>query len=88
MSFLQSPTLLNRVNDLVGRMGYVGEDANRKLAYLVAVSSKLDNPLSLLIRSNSSAGKSQLMEKVVALMPGEDVFFLSRISPQALYYMC
>jgi hypothetical protein len=27
------------------------------------------------------------MEKVVALMPDEDVFFLSRISPQALYYM-
>ena len=87
IAFLKAPDLLSRINDLVGRMGYVGEKANRKLAYLVAVSSKLDNPLSLLIRSNSSAGKSQLMEKVVALMPNEGVFFLSRISPQALYYM-
>jgi len=87
LRFLAFPDLLNRLNDIIRKMGYVGEDENRKLAYLVAVSSKLDSPLSLLIRSNSSAGKSELMEKVVALMPDEDVFFLSRISPQALYYM-
>jgi hypothetical protein len=78
---------MERLNDIILRMGYVGENANRQLAYLVAISSKLDSPLSLLIRSGSSAGKSDLMEKVVALMPEEDVFFLSRISPQALYYM-
>ena len=87
ITYLKTPDLLNRINTLISRMGYVGEDNNRKLAFLVAISSKLDTPLSLLIRSNSSAGKSDLMEKVVALMPEEDVFFLSRISPQALYYM-
>jgi len=87
LRFLQFPDLLDRANEIIRKMGYVGEDANRKLAYLVAISSRLDSPLSLLIRSNSSAGKSELMEKVVALMPDEDVFFLSRISPQALYYM-
>ncbi len=86
-AFLETPELLENVDSLLERMGYVGEEANRKLAYLVAVSCMLDSPLSLLIRSNSSAGKSELLEKVVALMPKEDVFFLSRISPQALYYM-
>ncbi len=87
LAFLKEGKLLDRLNAVIERMGYVGEDANRKLAYLVAVSSKLDSPLSLLVRSSSSAGKSELLEKVVALMPEEDVFFLSRISPQALYYM-
>ena len=51
------------------------------------MSRKLDKPLSAIIRSESGAGKSFLMECVAELMPPEDVKYFSRLTPQSLYYM-
>jgi energy-coupling factor transporter ATP-binding protein EcfA2 len=68
-------------------LGYVGEDTNKRLAYLVSVSRKLDEPLSMVILSQSGSGKSALAEVTETLTPPENVYMLSRITPQALYYM-
>ena len=68
-------------------VGYVGEERNKQLGYLIATSRKLAKPLSAIVRSESGAGKSFLMESVAELMPPEDVKYFSRLTPQSLYYM-
>ena len=84
---LQNPSLLQKISDDLTQTGYAGETKNKKLTYLVATSRKLDSPLSCMIRSQSGAGKSQLMEKVASFIPEEDLLLFSRISTQSLFYM-
>ena len=87
LRLLRSKDLLKKLSADLETVGYVGEDRNKQLAYLIATSRKLDKPLSAIIRSESGAGKSFLMECVAELMPPEDVKYFSRLTPQSLYYM-
>jgi DNA primase catalytic core len=87
MEQLKSPGLLEDILNDVEKIGYVGEDANKAIGYLVAISRKLEDPLSCVIISQSSAGKSALAEVVEKLVPAEECLMYSRITPQALYYM-
>lgn len=87
LRLLRSKDLLKKLSGDLETVGYVGEDRNKQLAYLIATSRKLDKPLSAIIRSESGAGKSFLMECVAELMPPEDVKYFSRLTPQSLYYM-
>lgn len=87
LRLLRSEDLLKRIAADLETAGYVGEDRNKQLAYLIATSRKLDKPLSAIIRSESGAGKSFLMECVAELMPEEEVQYFSRLTPQSLYYM-
>ena len=86
-AFLQTPKLLDRIAADLESVGYVGEERNKKLAYLVGTSRRLPKPLSGIFRAQSGSGKSYLMECVADLMPPEDVFYFSRLTPQALYYL-
>jgi DNA primase len=87
LRLLRSKDLLGRLSADLETVGYVGEERNKQLAYLIATSRKLDKPLSAIIRSESGAGKSFLMECVAELMPEEEVQYFSRLTPQSLYYM-
>jgi len=87
LRLLRSKNLLGRISSDLETIGYVGEDRNKQLAYLIATSRKLDKPMSAIIRSESGAGKSFLMECVAELMPEEEVQYFSRLTPQSLYYM-
>ena len=84
---LKSPKLMARIASDLDVIGYVGESANKRLGYLIGTSRRLPKPLSGIVRSQSGAGKSYLMECVAELMPPEDVHFYSRLTPQALYYL-
>jgi hypothetical protein len=70
----------------VDSLGYVGEETNKRLLYFVAVSRKLEDPLSAIVLSQSGAGKSGLTEVIERLCPPEDVVLLTRLTPQSLYY--
>ncbi len=54
-------------------LGLVGENHNKLMAYLAAISRKMDNPINMLILSSSGAGKSALIDKTIKLTPPEDV---------------
>jgi len=84
---LRDPRLLSRIAADLETVGYVGEERNKQLAYLIATSRKLSKPMSAIVRSESGAGKSYLMECVAELMPPEEVQYFSRLTPQSLYYM-
>lgn len=82
----QSKKLLEDIRQAITDIGYVGEDINKVLLYLVAASARLDDPLGCFISADSGAGKSALVDAVAQLMPEEMVISISRMSPHALYY--
>jgi hypothetical protein len=87
MVLLRRPDLLDLVAADMETLGYVGEIVNKQLGYLVAVSRKLDAPLSMVIMSQSGSGTSALADVLELLVPPEEVILFSRLSAQALYYM-
>jgi len=87
LSLLRDPRIFERIVDDMSSLGYVGEDLNKQLVYLAASSRKLDDPISVLILSQSAAGKSYLVETVRRLMPEEDVVAVTSLSDQALNYI-
>ncbi|MEK7862845.1 MAG: DNA primase, partial [Chloroflexota bacterium] len=87
LAFLRSPDLLGRIVADMEELGYVGEEHNKLIGYLVGVSRKDRYPLSAVVLSQSGAGKSALAEAIEKLTPPEDVLLFSRLTPQALYYM-
>ena len=65
----------------------VGEETNKKVSYLAAVSRLLEKPLAIVVQSASSAGKSSLMEAVLDFMPEEHRESYTAMTGQALFYM-
>lgn len=87
MKFLKTTNLFKTITEDIAILGYAGEDENKLLLYLCATSRKLEKPISILIRSQSSTGKSFLMDKISELLPEEDVHQWTSLTPKALYYM-
>jgi DNA primase catalytic core len=87
LALLKSPDLLNRLLADFERCGLVGEHNNKLVCYLAACSRKLDRPLGVVIRSNSAAGKTSLMDGALAFMPEEERIKYSAMTGQALFYM-
>lgn len=87
LELLRSPKLLQRIIDDFAACGVVGETTNKLVGYLATVSRKLEQPLAIVIQSSSAAGKSSLMEAVLALVPDEDVIKYSAMTGQSLFYM-
>jgi len=86
LTFLRRPDLLDQAAKDVDALGFVGEDTNKRLLYLVAISRKLPDPLSAIVLSQSGAGKSGITEVIEKLTPPEDVVLFTRLTPQSLYY--
>ncbi|MFZ5699121.1 MAG: CHC2 zinc finger domain-containing protein [Pseudomonadota bacterium] len=87
LALLRSPDLLRRILDDFAAAGVVGEETNTLVGYLAGVSRKLDRPLAVIIQSSSAAGKSSLMEAVLAMMPAEERVQYSAMTGQSLFYM-
>ena len=66
--------------------GLVGEESNKLLCYLAAISRKTDEPISVLILSSSGAGKSTLQDATLLMCPPEDVVKLTSLTGKALFY--
>jgi hypothetical protein len=87
LDLLRAPDLLARILRDFAACGVVGEETNKLVGYLAAVSRKLDNPLAIIVQSTSAAGKSALMEAVLAFVPPEERVKYSALTGQALYYL-
>ncbi|MCC6810664.1 MAG: toprim domain-containing protein [Deltaproteobacteria bacterium] len=87
LELLRDPRLLERILADFRKAGIVGEEVNKLVSYIAAVSRKLEQPLAVIIQSTSAAGKSSLMEAVLALMPEEDKVKYSAMTGQSLFYM-
>jgi DNA primase len=87
LQLLKDKALLDRLLADFEACGVVGEETNKLAGYLAAVSRKLAKPLAVIVQSNSAAGKSSLMDAVLAFMPEEERIQYSAMTGQALYYM-
>src|SRR2546429_1259581 len=65
----------------------VGEETNKLVSYLAVTSRLLESPLAILVQSSSAAGKSALMETVLAMLPEEQRVQSSAITGQSLFYL-
>ena len=87
LDLLHDPRLLDRILADFQACGVVGEETNKLVGYLAATSRKLDKPLAVIVQSTSAAGKSSLMDAVLAFVPEEERIQYSAMTGQALYYM-
>jgi DNA primase len=87
LAFLKRPDLLAAILADFERCGVVGEETNKLVGYLAAVSRKLDRPLAVILQSSSAAGKSALLEAILALVPEEERVQYSAMTGQSLFYM-
>jgi len=87
LTLLEDPDLLGRILADFERAGVVGEETNKLVGYLAAVSRKLAEPLAVVIQSSSAAGKTALMDAVLSFVPPEDRVRYSALTGQSLFYM-
>jgi len=87
LALLRAPDLMDRILADFAACGVVGEETNKLVGYLAAVSRQLDRPLAVIIQSSSAAGKSSLMDAVLALVPEEACVRYSAMTGQSLFYM-
>jgi hypothetical protein len=80
----------DNVLDLFGRVWsrvMAGEQRNARLLYLMATTRLFDKCMSGAIKGPSSAGKSELRQRVLDFMPPEHVVAFSTLSEKALLYI-
>lgn len=87
LALLQAPDLPARILADFTACGLVGEATNTLVGYLAAISRKLDHPLAVVVQSSSAAGKSSLMDAVLAFVPEEERIQYSAMTGQSLFYM-
>ena len=87
LELLQDPQLIERLVADVARAGVVGEATNVLVGYLATISRKLPAPLAVIIQSQSAAGKTSLMDAILAFVPPEDRVHYAALTGQALYYL-
>jgi DNA primase len=85
--FLQGEDIYEQIIKDMEVLGYVGEEVNKELTYLVAVSRLLPKPLSVYIQAGASSGKSYLLETLRKLLPSDCVKALTSFSDQSLNYL-
>ena len=87
LELLRDPRLMERIVEDFARCGVVGEETNKLVGYLGAVSRHLEKPLAIIVQSSSAAGKSSLMDAVLAFVPEEQRVQYSAMTGQSLFYM-
>ncbi len=87
LALLRDPRLLDRIVEDFARCGVVGEETNKLVSYLGVVSRHLSEPLAVMVQSSSAAGKSSLMNAVLAFVPEEQRVQYSAMTGQSLFYM-
>lgn len=87
LAFLRSPNLIEQIKADFESCGVVGESTNTIIGYLAGLSRHLAKPLAVIIQSSSAAGKSSLMDAILALVPEEQKIQFAAMTGQSLFYM-
>ena len=82
-----APDILAELEQILPRLGLVGEADNAKLLYLAVTSRLLERPVHVVVEGPSSAGKSHLVKTVLRLLPDGEAVDATALSSHALFYM-
>jgi len=83
---LKSPTLLYDIKCIFPKLKIAGEEENGLLIYLTFTSRLLDQPVSLIPKGESSAGKSYLVGQIMKLFPKEAYEDLTDATARSFYH--
>ena len=83
--FLSKPDLINRINQLIGKAGVIGEENNRVFLFGIAASYKMPDTLHALIQGSSGSGKTHLLSKISEFIPPEDRKHFTRVTEGSFY---
>ena len=83
---LERPSLLYDWGDFVRRLGVVGEEKNIRIILLALTSCKTESLVSLVLKGESSAGKSYITQKCLAAFPNERYFEFTAMTDRAMIY--
>jgi hypothetical protein len=84
---LRDAHLVQRFYEDLGKNGLVGERNAALTVLLSAVSRRSRQPLHLVLKAPSSAGKSFVVNRVLDFIPGGDVLRVTDMTPHALQYL-
>jgi len=87
ISLSKDDNLLIRFLDAIEASGVVGENINAFVCFLSTLSRYSETPLHVMIQSESSSGKSTLLNLITSFVPPEDLLFFTQLSPQSLFYV-
>ncbi len=82
IGFLNEANLLDRLQELIGQTGIIGNQKNRLILFLTYLSRKQSQPLHSIIQSQHN----YLQSKIGQLLPDEDKLEISHLSDNALFY--
>ncbi len=86
MAFLKNPNMFDEILRDFEIIGYTGEETNKLMCYIAAISRKMDSPLSIMVQSRSGSGKTFLQDTALSLIPEEDYIKYTRLTDQVLFY--
>jgi len=84
--FLTDPLFIVKFVKDMERAGVVGERLNMFFGFLSTLSRYMKYPLHLIIQSESSAGKSNMLNLLSKLVPEESMIYLTQVTPRSFYY--
>lgn len=85
-AILNSNTLLYDILKMIKRAGVAGEEKNTLIYYLVFTSRITEDPLSVVVKGESSVGKSYGVSKVITLFPRSAYVDITDATAQSFYY--
>src|SRR5262249_11862746 len=83
---LDDPAVLYRAGEALRELGLVGEKENGLTLYLALVSQVTDAPVHIVVKGDSSAGKSHTVKTTLELVPDGLHIDLTGLSEKALIY--
>jgi hypothetical protein len=83
---LQDSKFFSRVLHKLEELGLVGEHQNALVIFLAGVTKVFKKPVSVLVKGNSSSGKSNLLRLVCQLFPTESVLKRASLTDKAPAY--
>jgi len=85
-ALLRDPGITDRFIHDMAALGVVGEESNLLVLLLTLVSRLLKRPISIVVKSASSAGKSFLVNAVLSTLPPNQYVVFTAASAKALYF--
>src|ERR1700682_5446192 len=83
LKLVKDPRFLYRLVRKMGELGSVGESRNCLVLFLAGLTKGFEKPVSVLIKGNSSTGKSESVKAVIALFPPKSVLMRASLSKMA-----
>ena len=86
VEFLKDPLMIVRFVKDVVKCGIVGESLNVFYCFLATLSRFLPEKIHVIIQSESSSGKSTILNLIRSFVPEDQVHYFTQVSPNSFYY--